>query len=71
MADKFNSGAMGAEYNARFLEALQDEGTRRKLSMAMGQYTRKKVYEGLMMENIIHSETVTPADRLPAAMFRR
>jgi len=65
MADKFNSGAMGAEYNARFLEALQDEGTRRKLSMAMGQYTRKKVYEGLMMENIIPSETVTPADLVP------
>lgn len=65
MKDKFNSGAMGSEYNARFLDALQDEGTRRKLALAMGQYTRKKIYEGLIMEKIQPSETVTPADLVP------
>jgi len=63
--EKQLSGALGSEYNARFIDALQDEGTRRKLALAMGQYIRKKVYEGLIMETVLPSETVTPADLVP------
>lgn len=56
---------MTALYNERFLKKMNDPGSMAKIALHLGEYIRKKVREGSVMDKIIVPQSVTSADLIP------
>lgn len=65
MARSEMDATMTALYNQEFLKKMSDPASMKKVALHLGEYIRKKVREGSVLDKIITPQTVTAAELVP------